>query len=292
MEDGHFIALPFVGVTDGVSEPYNMDHPQVKFRDGKLTGGEVVSRIVEGFFIQQSGKENAPDLDLRDSILEANKLVGSELKDYGFNLDSSETLPGATFAIAKISETQVEVVRAGDCFALWIDKEGEVAITPMQTRQQETEADRDANNIQRRIAKAKYNLELEEVNPSQMKEIRAEMWLEYFPIWKETRRRYINNPADPNGYGLLNGQATLKEMCFYKVLERDNLGTLLLFTDGLTPWEIIKNKSDIEMARMVYSSYKKGGLQGLLNDTRAIENRVKGVSWTDAAEAAAIAVEF
>lgn len=292
-EDGYFVALPFVGVLDGVSEPYNRDHLQVKFRDGKLTGGEVVSRIVEEFFKEQSINQNSSDLDLRRSILEANKLVASELQDYGFSLHSPETLPGAAFAIVKISKDKVEVVQAGDCFALWAAKDIDISITPMQTRELEAEADRDAGEIQRRVAQEKYNLELEKVNSSQMEEIRAEMWLEYFPIWRETKRRYVNNPSNPHGHGLLNGQAALKEMWFYKVLERDNLETLLLFSDGLTPpWEIMKDKSDIELARTIYASYKKGGLKGLLQDTRAIENRVKGVSWTDAAEAAAIAIEF
>lgn len=292
-EDGYFVTLPFVGVMDGVSDPHDRDHPQVKFRDGRLTGGEATSRIIEEFFIQRSTGQDAATQDLRDLILEANQLVGNEFKDHGFSLDSPETLPGATFAIAKIDEKRVEIIQAGDCFALWVNKESEVAITSMQTRQLEAEADEDAERIQRRIAKEKYNLELEEVNPAQVKEIREEMWREYLPVWIETRRRYVNNPSNPHGHGLLNGQTALKEMWFHRVLERDSLETLLLFTDGLTPhWKTVKDKNDIELGRMIYSSYRKGGLKGILEDTRALDKQVKGVSWGDAAEAAAVAVEF
>lgn len=292
-EDGYFIALPFVGVLDGVSDPYDKEHPQVKFRNRRLTGGEVASRIVEKFFIQRSAEQDASKLDLRGLVLEANNLVGDEFRNHGFSLENPETLPGATFAIAKIGEKEVEIVQAGDCFALWATKSDDIGITPMQTRQLEAEADEDAERIQSRIAREKYDLELEEIKSSQMKEIREEMWLEYLPTWKETRRRYVNNPSNPHGHGLLNGQATLKEMWFRRVLERDNLETLLLFTDGLIPhWKIMKDKNDIELGRMIYASYKQGGLKGMLEDARALDKQVKGVSWGDAAEVAAVAVDF
>ncbi|MBI2098815.1 protein phosphatase 2C family protein [Candidatus Uhrbacteria bacterium] len=277
---------------DGVSELHNREHPQIKFRNGELTGGEVVSRIVEEFFIQQSAKENAPDLDLRDSILKANKLVADEVRNYDLLLDKPETLPGASFAIAKIGEEEAEIIQAGDCLALWVTKDGNIEITRDQARQQQIDADTNAQRIQRRIAKEKYNLELEEANPFEMNEIREEMWLEYFPILKEMRRRRVNNPSTPHGYGFLNGQEALKKMWFYEVLERDSLETLLLFTDGLTPREVLKDKSDIEVARTVYASHKRGGLKGLLEDTRASEKRIGGGNWADAAEATAVAVTF
>ncbi len=292
IEDGHFVALPFVGVLDGVSELHNREHLQIKFRNGKLTGGEVVSRITEEFFVRQRAREHSSSPDLRDSILEANKLVADEFQNYGLLLDRPETLPGASFAIAKIGGEKVEIAQAGDCLALWVTKDGNIEITRDQARQQQIDADTNAQRIQRRIAKEKYNLELEEVNPSEMNEIREEMWLEYFPILKEMRRRRVNNPSTPHGYGFLNGQEALKKMWFHKVLERDSLETLLLFTDGLIPPEILKDKSDIEVARTVYASYKRGGLKGLLEDTRAIEKQISGGNWADAAEATAVAVTF
>ena len=264
MEDGYFVALPFAGVMDGVSEPYYKNRPQVKFRDERLTGGEVISRITEGFFIQQSIGKDALDLDLRDLVLGANKLVKEEFEAHGFSLDRPERLAGATFAIAKMGEIKVELVQAGDCFALWVTTGGEIGITPNQVRQHDTEYNDLIEKIQRRIAKEKYNLELEKVISSQSREIREEMWLEFNSIWEKGRARDVNNPSSPSGYGLLNGQAKLKEMLFHKIIQRDNLNTLLLFTDGIVPWETMKDKNDIEIARTVYATYEKGGLPELL----------------------------
>lgn len=83
MEDGHFVALPFVGVMDGVSEPHDKNHPRMKFAGGRLTGGELTARVTEWFFTQQSSQDNALGSDLGDLVLEANKLVGDKFKAQG-----------------------------------------------------------------------------------------------------------------------------------------------------------------------------------------------------------------
>ena len=292
MEDGHFVALPFVGVIDGVSEPHDKDHPRIRFCDGRLTGGELVSRITEGFFIQQSSRQNALDLDLGDLVLEANKLTGDEFRANGLSLDETGMLPGATFAIARVSEEEVEIIQAGDCLALWATDDDEINVTSNQVRGHDDEFNGLIDRLQRRIAKEKYRIELEEATPDQSKAISEAMWPEFRLKWGKGRARDVNNPLSPKGYGLLNGQTELKKIWFRKTIQRDHLSTLLLFTDGMMPWETMKDKNDTEIARAVYAAYKKGGLPELLKVTRGTEEKFRAVGWTDAAEAAAIAVDF
>ena len=43
-------------------------------------------------------------------------------------------LAGATFAIAWLNQDYVEIVQAGDCFALFVEKDGSIGITRNQVR--------------------------------------------------------------------------------------------------------------------------------------------------------------
>lgn len=291
LEDGHFVALPFVGVLDGASEPHDKDHPRMRFCGGRLTGGELVSRITEGFFIQQSTRDNVLDLDLGDLILEASKLAGDEFRAKGLSLHDTGVLPGATFAIAKIGEGEVEIIQAGDCFALWA-KGGEIEATPNQIRGHDNEFKSLIERLQRRIAKEKYGIELEKATPEQSKIIREEMWLEFRPEWQKGRARDINNPSSPQCYGLLNGQTELEQAWIRKTIPRNKLSNLLLFTDGMVPYETYKEKNDMEIVREIYAAYRRGGLPESLRIVRLTEEKFRAVAWTDAAEAAAVAIDF
>lgn len=291
LEDGHFIALPFVGVLDGASEPHDKDHPRMRFCGGRLTGGELVSRITEGFFTEQSIKDNALDLDLGALILGANKLVGDEFKAKGLSLHDTGMLPGTTFAIAKIGEEEVEIIQAGDCFALWV-KGDEIEATSNQIRGHDNEFKGLIERLQRRIAKEKYEIELEKATLEQSKIIREEMWLEFRPEWQKGRARDINNPSSPQCYGLLNGQAELEQVWIRKTIPRNKLSNLLLFTDGMVPYGTYKEKNDREIVREICDAYRRGGLPESLRVVRLTEEKFRAVAWTDAAEVAAVAVDF
>lgn len=200
-------------------------------------------------------------------------------------------LPGATFAIAKIGEEEIEIIQAGDCFALWA-KGDEIEATPNQTRGHDNEFKGLIERLQRQIAKEKYKIELEEATPEQSKIIREEMWLEFRPEWQKGRARDINNPSSPQCYGLLNGQVELKQAWIRKIIPRNKLSNLLLFTDGMVPYETYKEKNDMEIVREIYATYRRGGLHESLRIVRLTEEKFRAVAWTDAAEAAAVAVDF
>ena len=146
--------------------------------------------------------------------------------------------------------------------------------------------------LQRRIAKEKYEIELEKATLEQSKIIREEMWLEFRPEWQKGRARDINNPSSPQCYGLLNGQGELKKVWFHRIIQRDHLSTLLLFTDGMVPYETYKEKNDREIVREIYAAYRRSGLPESLRIVRLTEEKFRAVAWTDAAEVAAVAVDF
>lgn len=295
-EDGFFLGQGFYGVLDGVSAPFNRENPPRKFYEA-LTGGEVVSRLVEGVMHQEKAGSlpvNYPktDLDFRDVIRYLNQVLRSNFNDLGLPMDHAEELPGATFAMAQIGQEKLEIVQAGDCFALWVLRDGQMGITKNQVRLYDFELNNVILEIERKIAREQFGIALEDATKEQTDKIRSEMWVQFYPINRETRAQDINNPLSRRCFGLLNGQEALEKVWFYKAIPRSGVESLLLFSDGMVPWEVMKGKTDDEVAQTVYADYKKGGLPYLLAVARGIEKRIAAVSYTDAAEATAIAIEF
>ena len=58
------------------------------------------------------------------------------------------------------------------------------------------------------------------------------MWEHYVPYARPKRRARINNAANENGFGLLNGQAGFLNMVQQLQLPLESLDTLVLLTDG------------------------------------------------------------
>lgn len=289
VEDGLFLCDPFYGVVDGVSAPYGPKHP-LKLTDGK-SGGELVARTIEQYV------QNRPQKDLKLPTLEQLTL------EVDYNLETIQDihhlptgeLSGATFAFAKVGERHVEIVQGGDCFALWKLHDGTVGITKNQVRLHDTAMNAEILRTQREVAKELFGVSLEEATQEQRGKIRGEMWNRFYFTLKEARNQDANNPASPRRYTLLNGQLLQKSeepIWFSTQLPRDQVQLLLLFSDGLIPWQVMGGMSDEQIARKVLTDYERGGLKYLLEVARGIEKCLAAVNYTDAAEATAIALQF
>jgi hypothetical protein len=73
---------------------------------------------------------------------------------------------------------------------------------------------------------------------------------------------------------------------------RNELKAILLFSDGMVPWEKMRGMDDKEIAQSVWCDFRKGGLPYLLQVARGIEKHVEVVNYTDSAEATGLAIEF
>ncbi len=285
-EDGLFIADPFCGVLDGVSAPFGPKHPIRKFNG--LSGGEFVARSVEQFFSTATPESY---LSAFMAISQANNFVRNLQEKAGVEI-KADKLAGATFAIALLNQDYVEVIQAGDCFALWVMKNGLIDITKNQVRLHDTEMQSTILKLQREVAHKLYGIQLEKATVEQRNIIRGEMWNRFFSILSEARIQDVNRLDSPRCYGLLNGQPELLDATFRICFNRNEIQAILLFSDGMVPWEAMKEMADEEVAEKVLADYREGGLPHLLRIARGIENRVKMVNYTDSAEATAIAIEF
>ena len=294
-EDGKFLCDPFLGVLDGVSAPYSPAYPQKMFplKGGvELSGGEFVSRFTEYYFLSKAADRIRMKNSNVEEIMEKISCAAAYILNwYGVQGDAGES-PGVTFAIAEIGNNYVDVVQAGDCFALWELENGLFGITRNQVRNHDTAMNSEIERIQWEVARELFGVALEDASEEQHGKIRGEMWNRFCLALKEARRQDANNPESPRCYGLLNGDSRLAEVMFKKTFLRSELRIILLFSDGMVPWEVMKDKSDVEVAEQVYADYKKGGLPYMLQVARGIERRVANVNYVDSAEATAIALDF
>jgi hypothetical protein len=171
-------------------------------------------------------------------------------------------------------------------------KSGKLVVSPNQVRAHDTEMNAHIERIQREVAQEMFGLALEDVPQEKRGQVRNEMWDRFYPILLEARRKNVNRLESPQGYGLLNSQHELLDLMWKRTFRHDEVATLLLFSDGIVPWSVMKSTDDEEIGRIVLAEFKRRGLAGLLLSARGIEEQTVGTSYINQAEATAIALVF
>lgn len=287
-EDGMVVVGPvedncIAGALDGVSGPHCPAHPPILFNG--LTGGEMVARTVEAVFLEQG--INAQPLN---SLLRANSIIGGHLTGRGIDTYDMADLPGTTFAVASVTQKKVEFFQAGDALAIWRKKNGDVGVTTNQVRAHDEVMNSEIRRLMTEVAAEKSITLTPETPKEVLKEIRDEMWNRFFDILREARRQNMNNPTSPKRYGLLCGSILFweREPWSHNVFDRDEIETILLVTDGMFPWEVMKSQSDQEIAEAALKRCDKGGLAALIMAARGIEETTQHTSYIDHGEATGV----
>lgn len=252
------------GVVDGVSELY-IPARGPKLFNGK-TGGQVICAIIEHSFSSTQTEDS-----LETILSRANEEIKLRAMKQGIPMDRSDLLPGAAFALAKINHQTIEVLQGADCFAVWLKNNGEIGAT----RNQIFLHDLDWRQIMADLLK-KYQGN------------RNKAWREIIPALSRARLEHVNKRE--NGYALLNGQLTLSE-CWQKItLPHNDIKLLLLFTDGLIPFQ--ESKDEQVLGTKIINLFQLGGLKMILEETREIEEAEKETTHIDHAEASGTAIEL
>lgn len=283
-EDGLVVKNPFFGVIDATSAPFSAKNPAMSFEG--LTGGEMVARTIEKSFLPVRHS-----LDLTTMISSANKEVTSALVPFGLKDAPVDRLPGACFAFAKIDADEIELVQAGDCYAIWENNSGGIGLFRNQVRQHDTEMNAKIEEIMTEVAR-EMKINLKNCSAKEKNRVRQEMWNRFFPILSAARRMAINNPRNTSGYGLLNGRPEISRMWQGGTIFRKRIKFLLLCTDGMIPWKTARALSDRKIARSLCQLFEEGGLAKILLTARTVENTSREKAYTDFAEATAIAIQF
>ncbi len=250
------------GVLDGVSAPY-VGEP-VRY-EGK-TGGQVVCQIVS-----ETIHRYGPGLPLTPLLAKANIFIRRFAKANGLDLLRSDLLPGATFALARITTAAIEIIQGGDCLIVWQYTDERIGTTINQAYRHELEL---RMRFAELLAKHQGN--------------RLETWQEFIPVLSQLRRERVNQKW--NGYALLNGQPAVAKRWEHRFLDRKNVARILLLTDGLYEPYFMPNDSHL-VGRRIITLYESGGLVAVLANSRAAEELEKS-SHIGQAEATGIAIEL
>lgn len=261
-EDGLINSDPYYGVTDGVTGVY-LPSEGPKLFEG-LTGGQLASRIIIDTFA------NASSRLLGRALVAANDALHQHTQRVGLP-DDPAFLPGACFTVCEVDDSKVEIRQGGDSLAVWQFKDGAIEGTPNKNfAYEKLLTDTIAQLMQKHSGD------------------RQKMWEEFRPILINERRKY----SQEYRLCLLNGLSGFS--LYYRwqkfSLDRRELSRVILFTDGLVPFE--KTRVVDELAHYVIELYNSGGLQAVLDETRRLATLNKERTHEDLPEAAAIALEF
>lgn len=293
-EDGLMVGSTLFGAFDGVSAPYASKYPIRLFGDG-LSGGEMVARTCEWLLHAADGSRVT---DLAQLIGIVNEVVRKAQSDIALEMDLPsvpiEELAGTTFAVAHIGDTKVEIAQAGDALAIVELRNGMVVVSPNQVRGHDEAMNAEIERIQREVALETLGLRLEDVPDKDRGLVRGEMWNRFYHILREARWQDANNSASPRRYGILNGDPMLEKMVWERSFDRKDISTIVLCTDGVIPWPVMKATDDDTIAAAILDEYRRRGVAGLLFAARGIEEtkEVAATAYMNNAEATAVAIEF
>ena len=292
IQHGHVISPTIFAVFDGVSTPYSPKNPKKYYGREQLSSGAlIVQRTCANIQKTAFGIETR-ESDVRKIMLQANRAIMDLQQCYDMPLHDPALLPGATFAVAAIGESSVDIMQTGDSYAVWQIKNGSCFITKNQLLEHDVKwGDPIFREIQRKHRKhfSATGNELE-VSEEQLVAARTATWDEYYDLWIPKRREDINNPNSPSGFGLLNGQPEAKGCWFQTSVPREEINLLILFTDGLIDYASFKN--DGELKEYIIRTYRQNGLRGILSKKRRWEKLHAKSNYVDQTEATAIAIEF
>lgn len=266
-EDEEITNFPYFGVVDGISEARCPFDGKPVLYNG-MTGGQMVC-----YEIQNAVLDARRLYPPKDIIREANRIVGVRIAKKKIHPDCVDEMPGAHFALCRIGEETTEVIQAGDSFVVILFRNGEFAISPSQTFRHDA-----------------FLLEaLDEIKRKKGCD-RKEIWAEFLPVLKKMRRKNINQPHSPEGFGLLNGQKALEEMWWQKQFPTKYISFMMFFTDGLATFRETGNEA--RLAEKFLRIYQQGGLMAILEKTRKIQREEERKVPLDHLEATAIAVKI
>ncbi len=253
----------FFGVADGVSGIY-LPEEEPKLFDGR-TGGQLVTQTIVTEFSISLGTS-----DLAHILKSANSKLYTTMYRSNVDVTDSAIAPGACFMVVKITEEEVEIIQAGDCLAVWEYRNSKVDGIAHQNYKYEESL---LKAIEKLMLKHKGN--------------RSKMWKDFRPILTKRREKNFNKPG---GICILNGQDNFPKLWRKQILQRADLKNLLLFSDGLVPFELTENPKIL--AEKVIEQYRQGGLKNILLKTRKLAKRKKSTTHEDQPEATAISIRF
>jgi serine/threonine protein phosphatase PrpC len=201
-----------------------------------FTGGYLASRLVASTI--ERLLDGGDIMPLPDMLLEANRVLRSEMQKAGIDADQKEQLWSAGAVVIRISPDGIEYAQSGDCMLVAVYQDGTIRVV---TRDQLAHVDRET-----------YRLWAE--GAAKGLTTRDQLWDCVKPQIVDGRQS-ANTPA---GYGVLNGDPEAARYLEFGRINRINLKSLLLMSDGIyvpkrageTPFDAVEAARRIQQSNL------------------------------------------
>ena len=194
------------GVFDGAT-------PLTSFKDEALhNGAYLAANLFRAYFEQLGG--TAGEISLVEAVIQANGLLRRKMEFHQVDLGNRHHLWSTCAALVEIKENSIEYAQLGDCMVIAGYKDGKIAVLTKDTVRDISGRAREKRNRDRQIG---LDVPGEET-------------------FNHPQNSLIYNRSmanTPEGYSVANGMPEVKDYIQYGIIERFNLGYLLIITDGL-----------------------------------------------------------
>ncbi len=222
------------GVVDGATSlvPYR--------GTGGETGGFAAARLVADYMNGLAeGPGEGPEA-LAGTLIQANRLLREAMVRAGIDTGRHEQLWSACAVVVRIGERWIDYAQAGDCMLAAYGKDGTIRVV---THDQLAHVDDATKAVWTQGA-------------AQGLTTRDELWAHALPQIV-LGRKLANRDG---GYAVLNGDPAFAGCVEFGRINRLNLGSLLLFTDGLY-LPVLPGESDRDGAGEVAAKVRDMGLE-------------------------------
>ncbi|MBI2484525.1 hypothetical protein HYV71_05090 [Candidatus Uhrbacteria bacterium] len=279
---------PFVVVWKSMDEVHYPGKERRTFRFCRkpVKGSVIIDEIIRAQLSEPRFTKRFAALTPRELMLELNACINSFQVSEKLPLGQADELCGVRMVVAKECGSEFQIAYIGDCFAVWETRcmrsgSGSLRMTENQAY---------AYNYRMYAMIEKYwnaaasCMKLDpaavEQGTDQWNSLRLEMWRLFGPRLQMERRLHINNPAPPDGHGVMNGQSESEGFVVESVIPKLDLEYILLGNNGCTPWDMEKDVSRqriaTELSVAANHAYNlQTGIRAVIAQARWYENNTK-----------------
>lgn len=200
--------LHLFGVLDGATSLHPFRGPNNE------TGGYLASQVIKQY-LESLQAEDVADLDLKQLVVQANIRLREKMEAAGIHTSDKGALWTSSLALIRIEDNYIDYAQVGDCMIVAVYQDGSLRTI---SRDQVAHIDLESKHIW------EQGIENGIVK-------REDLWELVKPIILQNKSK-MNTMA---GYSVMSGEPHLAEFIEYGRINRIQLKSLLLVTDGLFP---------------------------------------------------------
>jgi len=200
--------LAMYGVLDGATSLHPFRGP------GQETGGYLASRTIQQY-LESLKADDMAGINLKEAVVQANIRLREKMTEAGIDLTDKTALWTSALALVRIHDHYIDYAQVGDCMIAAVYADGTIRTI---SRDQVAHIDNESRQIWEEGLRSGC-------------ESREELWELVKPHIRSNKSR-MNTLG---GYSVLSGHSEVNDLIEYGRINRIQLQSLLVVTDGLFP---------------------------------------------------------